>query len=130
MYVATTRQIKISVRPDYLSEQSDPLQSHYVWAYHIVIENLGTSTVQLLSRHWRITDEGGHTVEVRGDGVVGKQPVLAPGERFEYTSGTPLSRPSGIMVGSYLMRAGSGEQFEVDVPAFSLDLPQSARKLH
>ncbi|MGH6945678.1 MAG: Co2+/Mg2+ efflux protein ApaG, partial [Geminicoccaceae bacterium] len=82
----------------------------------------------LISRHWRITDGLGRTMEVRGEGVVGKQPVLAPGEVFEYTSGTPLATPSGIMVGSYLMVTSAGEEFEVAIPAFSLDAPGLVRR--
>lgn len=123
MYEKTTREITITVQPFYLDEQSSPDEEHYVWAYKVSIENGGDDTVQLLNRHWRITDKLGRLQEVKGAGVIGEQPILKPGERFEYTSGTPLPTPSGIMVGSYEMEDGSGERFEVDIPAFSLDSP-------
>ena len=101
MYTATTRAIRVTVKPAYLEDQSSPSDDHYVWAYHVVIENMGTESVQLLTRHWQITDGMGRLQEVRSAGVVGEQPHLPPGESFEYTSGTPLPTPSGIMVGSY-----------------------------
>jgi ApaG protein len=125
MYQERTRQIHISVEPFYLDEQSVPEQNRFVFGYRIQIDNQGGETVQLLSRHWQITDALGRTMEVRGAGVVGKQPVLEPGERFEYTSGTPLSTPSGIMVGSYRMANTDGEEFDVVIPPFSLDAPGS-----
>lgn len=130
MYSATTREIKITVRTAYLDEQSAPADSHFVWAYHIRIDNLGSETVQLLSRHWRITDAKGEVHEVRGPGVVGEQPVLEPGDYFEYTSGTPLSTPSGIMAGTYQMENERGERFDVKVPAFSLDSPYQPVRLN
>ncbi|HZU88862.1 MAG TPA: Co2+/Mg2+ efflux protein ApaG [Stellaceae bacterium] len=123
MYSQTTRSIKVTVRPFYLEDQSSPTDNHYVWAYHVRIENCGTETVQLRRRHWRIADNQGRVQEVRGPGVVGEQPVLAPGESFEYTSGTPLATPSGIMVGTYDMETRNGETFAVAIPAFSLDSP-------
>ncbi len=130
MYTQTTRSITITVMPTYLDDQSSPEESHYVWKYHIRIENHGDDTVQLRTRYWRITDSMGRVQEVRGAGVVGEQPVLGPGESYEYTSGTPLPTPSGIMVGTYQMESQSGEKFEVDVPAFSLDSPYQPVKLH
>ncbi|MGQ0662423.1 MAG: Co2+/Mg2+ efflux protein ApaG [Pseudomonadota bacterium] len=130
MYSETTRQIKITVKPIYLEDQSSPVDNHYVWAYHVRIENLGRDTVQLRNRHWRITDSAGRIQEVRGAGVVGEQPVLKPGEAFEYTSGTPLPTPSGIMVGSYQMETPSGERFDVRIPAFSLDSPHQSVQLN
>lgn len=130
MYEATTRGVGISVTPTFMAEQSEPEQDRYFWTYTIKIENDGDETVQLLTRHWRITDANGHTIEVKGDGVVGEQPVLRPGESFHYTSGTPLPTPSGMMVGSYGMRTAGGEDFDVVVPAFSLDLPNAPRQLH
>ncbi len=130
MYSATTRDIRVTVKPSYLEDQSSPSDDHYVWAYHITIENVGSERVQLLNRHWRITDANGRVREVRGPGVVGEQPVLDPGESFEYTSGTPLATPSGIMVGRYEMKTGAGERFDVAVPAFSLDSPHQAVQLH
>jgi ApaG protein len=130
MYTHTTRDIRISVEPYYLDDQSSPSDDHYVWAYHVKIENVGQVTVQLLNRHWRITDAMGRVQEVRGAGVVGEQPVLDPGESFEYTSGTPLATPSGIMVGTYEMQTNGGERFDVDIPAFSLDSPHQPVQLH
>lgn len=129
-YAATTRNITVSVQPYFLEEQSEPDASHFVWAYHVRIHNNGGETVQLLTRHWVITDSLGHLHEVRGSGVVGKQPVLRPGEAFEYASGTPLATPSGIMMGSYQMQADNGERFDIEIPAFSLDSPHSPVVVH
>ena len=127
-YGATTRQISVSVNPIYLDDQSAPEHNHFVWAYHVVIENRGAETVQLRSRHWRITNACGELREVRGPGVVGEQPRLEPGDAFEYTSGVPLTTPSGIMSGSYQMESEHGDCFDVEIPAFSLDNPhQSVR---
>ena len=124
MYSATTRSIQVTVEPIYLEDQSSPGDNQYVWAYRVRIENFGRDTVQLRTRHWKITDAFGRTQEVKGAGVIGEQPVLAPGKAYEYTSGTPLPTPSGIMVGSYQMQdAASGETFDVAIPAFSLDSP-------
>ena len=130
MYEATTDGIKVTVRPVYLEDQSEPSENHYVWAYHVRIENQGDRTVQLLNRYWRITDAAGRTQEVRGAGVVGEQPILEPGEKFEYTSGTPLATPSGVMVGTYEMESRDGDLIEVAVPAFSLDSPYGAAQIH
>lgn len=130
MYKQTTRSITVTVMPTYLDDQSTPDESHYVWKYHVRIENGGGETVQLRNRYWRITDSLGRVQEVRGPGVVGEQPVLHPGETFEYTSGTPLQTPSGIMVGSYQMETPAGETFDVGVPAFSLDSPHQPVNLN
>lgn len=130
MYVATTRAIKVSVVPQFLEEQSSPDESHYFWAYSIEITNEGSETVQLKTRHWRITDAHGRLEEVRGPGVVGETPVLAPGESFSYTSGCPLKTPSGIMVGSYRMVTADGESFDVKIPAFSLDSPYAKHSVN
>ena len=130
MYSQTTRSIKVTVKPFYLEDQSSPAENHYVWAYHVRIENRGRETVQLRRRHWKITDNRGQMQEVRGPGVVGEQPVLAPGESFEYTSGTPLPTPSGIMVGTYEMETRGGECFSVRIPAFSLDSPHQPVRLN
>jgi ApaG protein len=130
MYSHTSRDIRITVEPYYLDDQSSPSDDHYVWAYHVKIENVGEATVQLINRYWRITDANGHIQEVRGAGVVGEQPVLDPGESFEYTSGTPLATPSGIMVGTYEMEAEGGERFNVEIPAFSLDSPHQPVQLN
>ncbi|MEH6755047.1 MAG: Co2+/Mg2+ efflux protein ApaG [Alphaproteobacteria bacterium] len=123
MYTQKTKNISVTVTPIYLEDQSEPDEDHYVWAYQVRIENDSLETVQLRSRHWRITDVNGLVQEVRGAGVVGEQPVLEPGESFEYTSGTPLNAPSGIMVGSYEMQTDEGDVIEVGIPAFSLDSP-------
>ena len=130
MYSAVTREIRVQVEPIYLDDQSEPDEAQYVWAYRVQIENEGTETVQLLSRYWHITDGMGRVQEVRGAGVIGEQPVLNPGESYEYTSGTPLPTPSGIMKGSYQMSTPSGEKFDIEVPAFSLDCPHEARHLN
>ena len=130
-YSACTRGIEVSVHAVYLEDQSDPDLGSWVWAYRVRIANVGAETVQLLRRTWRITDARGRLQVVQGDGVVGEQPVLEPGEAFEYTSGTPLETPSGIMVGQYHMIATvSGESFDADIPAFSLDSPEQLRQLH
>ncbi len=130
MYQQTTDSIYVSVRPVYLDDQSSPTEDHYVWAYQVRIENQGGGTVQLINRYWRITDSLGRVQEVRGAGVVGEQPTLKPGEAFEYTSGTPLPTPSGIMVGSYEMEDETGRRFDVAVPAFSLDSPHQPVQLN
>ncbi len=130
MYSSITRSVRVTVNPVYLDEQSAPEEDHYIWAYQVEIENLGQDVVQLLTRHWQITDSLGRMQEVRGAGVVGEQPILKPGERFRYTSGTPLPTPSGIMAGTYGMESASGEHFEVEIPAFSLDSPHQPVNLH
>jgi ApaG protein len=130
MYRAVTRQIEVTVEPNFLPGRSAPERQHYFWSYTIVITNLGNETVQLRRRHWIITDGNGRKQEVPGEGVVGEQPVLAPGERFEYTSGVPLPTASGIMTGRYQMMTASGERFEIDVPTFSLDSPDGKRTLN
>jgi ApaG protein len=130
MYRAVTRQIEVTVEPNFVPEQSSADRSRYFWSYTIVITNSGEETVQLKTRHWIITDASGRQQEVKGEGVVGEQPILGPGERFEYTSGVPLSTASGFMTGRYQMVTESGERFEIDVPAFSLDSPDSKRVLN
>jgi ApaG protein len=130
MYSKKTHDISVTVQPVYLDEQSSPEESYFVWAYNVKIENSGAETVQLRSRYWKITDARGRVQEVRGPGVVGEQPVLGPGDSFEYTSGTPLPTPSGFMVGTYQMVTEAGEQFDVAIPAFSLDSPHEARRVN
>ena len=130
MYKATTRAIQVTVEPQYLPDQSEPSKSQYVWAYTVRIENGGDVAVQLRSRHWKITDGLGRLQEVKGPGVVGKTPLLRPGEVFEYTSGTPLSTPSGIMGGTYQMVDEAGEKFDIEIPTFSLDTPTVQRSLN
>lgn len=123
MYTCETKSIEVVVEPVFLEDHSEPDDLHFVWAYHVTITNHGHETVQLKNRHWRITDANGHTIDVKGPGVVGEQPVLEPGESFEYTSGTPLKTPSGIMLGTYEMVDAGGASFDVAIPAFSLDSP-------
>lgn len=123
MYRATTAGIEVSVEAFFLSDESDLEEGRFVWAYQVTIVNNSPEPVRLLSRYWHITDELGRVQEVRGEGVVGEKPVIEPGDSFQYTSGCPLSTPSGIMVGRYTMEKESGDQFEVDIPAFSLDIP-------
>jgi ApaG protein len=130
MYETVTCGIRVRVNPQYLEEESSPDDRRYVWAYTIDIVNEGSETVQLRTRHWRITDATGRTEEVRGPGVVGKTPVLEPGESFRYTSGCPLSTPSGIMAGSYQMTTEDGGRIEVEIPAFSLDSPHATRSVN
>jgi ApaG protein len=130
MYEAVTDGIKVSVTPYFLEDQSAPEDDHYVWAYQISIENQGGDTVQLRNRFWRITNAMGFVEEVEGPGVVGEQPVLKPGETFQYTSGAPLATASGIMMGSYEMEGPDGRMFDVTIPAFSLDSPHQPVQLN
>ena len=130
MYATVTRDIEVTVTPRFLAEKSSPDQGHFFWAYTIEITNRGTETVQLKTRHWRITDAHGRVQEVRGAGVVGEQPRLGPGESFEYTSGVPLPTASGFMVGSYSMVTERGERFDIAIPAFSLDSPDAKRTIN
>lgn len=130
MYRAVTHDIEVSVEPFYLPERSEPDQNHFVWGYRVTIANNSSGFVQLLSRYWHITDGHGKIEEVRGAGVVGEQPELNPGDSFQYTSGCPLSTPSGIMVGRYTLRDEAGHLFEIDIPAFSLDAPDGKRTVN
>jgi ApaG protein len=130
MYRAVTRAIEVVVNPRFEADRSSPANNYFFWAYAISITNRGEETVQLKTRHWRITDATGRRQEVRGAGVVGEEPVLKPGERFEYTSGVPLQTPSGFMAGSYGMVSESGEHFDIEVPAFSLDSAETKRTLN
>lgn len=130
MYEAVSRGIRVRVAPAYLENESSPDENRYFWAYTVDITNEGEETVQLRSRHWRITDATGSTEEVRGPGVVGQTPVLKPGTSFRYTSGCPLETPSGIMVGSYQMTTEAGELIDVAIPAFSLDSPHTQRSVN
>ena len=121
-YAATTSGITVRVAPSYLPDQSDPDYPRFVWAYHIRLENHSDRTVQLIARHWIIMDAAGRREEVEGEGVVGEQPILDPGQSYDYVSGCPLSTPSGTMHGSYAM-AAEGELFDVEIPAFALEHP-------
>ena len=123
---AITRGIAVSVQTTYLEANSSPDNSQYVWAYRVTIENQGRETVQLLSRHWMITNARGELTEVKGPGVIGEQPILKPGESHVYTSGASLNTSSGMMGGSYLMETNRGEQFDIEIPTFSLHLPNQS----
>jgi ApaG protein len=123
MYSKTTHGIKVTAIPEYLRKDSSPEEGKFLWLYTITIENFNTRTVQLLRRKWLITDQQGTSFVIEGDGVIGEQPIIKPGEGYKYLSGTPLSTPSGIMMGSYFLVDDDGKSFEVDIPAFSLDSP-------
>jgi ApaG protein len=130
MYTTVTHNIEITVFPEFVPERSDAEEASFWWAYTVEIANRGSLSVQLTARHWKITDGNGRLEEVKGAGVVGKQPVLKPGETFRYTSGTNMSTPSGIMTGSYRMMNERGEIFDAQIPAFSLDSPYARRVLN
>jgi ApaG protein len=129
-YRETTRAITVTVRPSFLDDQSRPEDNYFVWAYEVTILNEGPETVTLKTRYWKIMNANGQMQEVRGAGVVGEQPTLTPGQRFEYTSGCPLSTASGFMSGSYQLETADGEAFNVVIPAFSLDSPHAQRRVH
>jgi ApaG protein len=124
MSETVTRGVRVLVQPRYMPEQSEPSKSHFLFAYHVTIRNESEITLQLLSRHWVITDGEGKVEEVRGPGVVGYQPVLKPGEQFQYTSGCPLGTPVGTMHGSYQMEAEDGSQFDAQIDPFRLAVPR------
>jgi ApaG protein len=117
-------QISINVDTAYLAEQSDPSADRYVFAYTVTISNIGTVSAQLISRHWIITDAENVTQEVKGLGVIGEQPLLRPGESFEYTSGTAMATPVGTMRGTYQMVAEDGNKFDAEIPVFTLSMPR------
>jgi len=117
--------IKVEVETLYVEEQSLPDQDHYVFAYTITIHNTGTVAARLLKRHWIITDANNKVQEVKGDGVVGEQPHLKPGEKYRYTSGTMLETPVGTMRGSYQMIADDGVEFDAEIPSFTLSMPRT-----
>ena len=130
-FTATTAGITVGVRVFYLADESKPEDARYVFAYRVAISNGSTATVQLLRRTWRITDAYGRVLQVQGEGVVGEQPVLEPGESFEYTSGTPLATASGFMSGTYhMIRVDGREEFDVKIPTLILDCPGQGGRLH
>jgi len=129
-YEATTHGVLVRVTPSFLAEHSDPQLGRFAWSYTVEIENHGHETVQLVSRHWIITDAMNRVEEVKGPGVVGEQPILGPREAFRYTSGCPLATPSGAMRGSYRMRGPDGHMFDVAIPEFSLHLPLATRSMN
>ncbi len=130
MYRATTHDIEVSVEPFFIEDRSAPEEGRWFWAYRVTIANQSERQVKLITRYWRIVDGLGRVEEVRGPGVVGEQPELAPGDSYQYMSGCPLTTPSGIMQGHYTMTDGRGDTFEVEIPAFSLDLPEQKRALN
>ena len=130
MYTAVTHDIQVTVLPEYMEDRSDPDEGRFFWAYTVEITNLGRGEVQLIARHWVITDAVGRIEEVEGLGVVGEQPVLNPGQTFRYTSGCPLTTPSGVMSGTYRMVGGDGRSLKIEIPAFSLDSPHATRTLN
>lgn len=130
IFRAITHEIEVSAEPEFSPERSDPDDARYFWTYTITLANRGNARVQLISRHWDIVDEAGARQSVDGPGVVGEQPVLAPGDHFRYTSGVPLSTPSGMMSGHYRMQAGDGSLFDIEIPAFSLDSPHAIRSVN
>jgi ApaG protein len=129
-YVAETDGVLVKVRPSYLAGQSDPQAGRWVWAYQVEIVNLTGAPVQLLSRHWIITDAHGRVEEVRGAGVIGQQPLILPGESYSYASGCPLPTSSGLMTGRYEMCDNKGLLFHAEIPVFSLDVPGDQRTLN
>lgn len=126
-YEAETNGILVRVRPAFIEAESSPEEDRFLWAYHVEIENRGDHTLQLMTRHWRITDSDGRTQHVDGPGVIGKHPVLRPGGRFEYTSGCPLTTPSGMMQGAYRFEDETGASVEAAIPLFALDSPYDDR---
>ena len=130
MYTKTTKKISITVSPYFLEDQSEPEDQHFVWAYQVTINNLSNESVQLKNRYWKIIDSNGTKQEVKGEGVVGEQPILKPGEKFQYTSGTPLNTPSGFMEGYYEMETKNGKKFDATIPLFSLDSPYISKNLN
>lgn len=130
MYERTTRAIRVTVEPSYLDAPSNPQDGLWVFAYRVTLVNEGEETVRLMSRYWRITDGYGRLNEVRGDGVVGEQPTLAPGCSYTYSSAAHMPTASGIMTGTYQMQDADGLWFDVEIPAFSLDVPAPGRSLN
>jgi len=130
MYERRTRDVVVRVEPEFLNEQSSDADERYIWAYTVEIENQTKEDMQVVERFWQITDRNGQVQEVRGEGVVGEKPNLKPGEVFRYTSGAPLSAPSGVMLGTYQMLTSGGTRFDVEIPAFSLDSPFELRSIN
>jgi ApaG protein len=130
MYSATTKNIQVTVEPNYMPDRSDPSERRFFWSYKVEIANNGSGSVQILGRHWIITDQNGRREDVRGVGVVGEQPVIEPGSSFTYTSGCPLPTPSGVMMGTYQAVDNEGAEFAVTIPAFSLDIPGAKRVMN
>lgn len=130
MYEAITEGIRVRVTPQFIDDQSSPDENYYFWSYTVEITNEGLVSVQLMTRAWQITDGNGKKEIVKGPGVVGQTPTIPPGQSFTYTSGCPLSTPSGIMLGSYQMQRQNGSMLDVKIPAFSLDSPFEGRRVN
>jgi len=130
VYEQKTHDVVVRVEPDFLDEQSSPDDNRFIWAYTVEIENQTETDLQVVERFWKIADSRGQVQEVRGAGVVGEQPVLKPGEVFRYTSGAPLTAPSGMMLGNYYVQTPEGDRFEVEIPAFLLDSPHEPLNLN
>ncbi len=130
IYTSTTHNVTVLVTPTFMEHDSDPANHVYLWAYSVTIQNQRQDRITLRSRYWHITDGKGQIEEVRGIGVVGEQPLIKPGEQFNYSSGCPLNTPSGIMLGHYIVITNSGETLEIEIPTFSLDLPNTSRLLN
>jgi len=130
LFEQRTRDVIIRVEPEYLAEQSSPADSRYIWAYTVEIDNQSAEDLKVTDRFWKIADSRGQMQEVRGKGVVGEKPVIKAGEIFRYTSGAPLTAPSGMMLGAYTMQAESGESFDAQIPAFLLDSPHEGLVLN
>ena len=129
MFVSETSGVVITVKPAFLEGESDPDEGRFIWAYTVEIANTSDDPVQLLEREWHITNALNHTEIVKGEGVVGEQPVIKPGDRFSYTSGAPLTTPSGFMMGAYRLER-RGQCFDADIPSFALDSPYGSRTQH
>jgi ApaG protein len=129
-YAEHTGGITVRVAPHYLPDQSDPERGYYVWAYHVRVENAGVVAARLMARRWLITDGTGHTEQVEGDGVVGVQPLIAPGGAYDYVSGCPLATASGHMQGRYVMMGEDGVRYTVAIPAFALEVPGRLPPVH
>lgn len=130
IYEKKTRDIVVRVSPNYLAEKSAPHESRFIWTYTVEIENQGQAAYQLMERFWKIADCHGNVQEVHGKGVVGETPLLQPGKIFRYTSGTPLSAPSGMMYGTYSLQTSDGERFNISIPAFNLDSPHHDQRIN
>ena len=129
-FSSSTNGIDVSVVPEYLVEHSDSATHQFVWAYHVAIKNSSNHSIQILSRHWKITDSNGLKQEIVGEGLVGRKPILRPGEAFDYSSGTPLKTPSGFMSGQFHAISEACGRFKIEVPAFALDGPLTFEKIH
>lgn len=129
-YLAVTNNIEVAVWPEFIDGKSGLVGELYVWSYLVRIENKTKHSVKLVSRYWKIIDEGGSVQEVTGEGVIGEQPTILPQESYQYTSGVHLKRPSGVMMGKYFMEDSSGNKFEVTIPSFSLDVPSQKNTIN